>query len=91
MSEDNVIEFRHVTKTYKLFKNDKRRNRSRYSQRSIRCSKGQIKQVVDSTNNIAAKRWSSPMISVKKKELFTLLYFFWFSLMVETCQFLYVL
>lgn len=25
MSEDNVIEFRHVTKTYKLFKNDKRR------------------------------------------------------------------
>lgn len=23
MSEDNVIEFRHVTKTYKLFKNDK--------------------------------------------------------------------
>lgn len=45
----------------------------------------------DSTNNIAAKRWSSPMISVKKKELFTLLYFFWFSLMVETCQFLYVL
>ena len=55
---------------------NKRRNRSRYSQRSIRCSKGQIEQVVDSTNNIAAKRWSSPMISVKKKELFTLLYFF---------------
>ena len=26
------------------FKNDKRRNRSRYSQRSIRCSKGQIEQ-----------------------------------------------
>ena len=25
MSKDNVIEFRHVTKTYKLFKNDKRR------------------------------------------------------------------
>lgn len=39
-------------------------------------AKDKLMQVVDSTNNIAAKRWSSPMISVKKKELFTLLYFF---------------